>query len=45
VGDDAARKKELGRITKTIVDGGKLANYGTPAAQEYIKAWAEKYGK
>ena len=38
-----AAAKELGRITNTIIDAGKLKNYGTPAAQEYLKAWAKKY--
>lgn len=38
-------KKELGRIAKTIVDAGKVENYGTPKTQEYLKKWAEKYGE
>jgi hypothetical protein len=39
-----AAKKELGRIARTIADAGKLKDYGTPPAQEYLKKWAEKYG-
>ena len=39
-----AARKELGRIGRTIVDSGKLKDYGTPPAQEYLKKWAEKYG-
>jgi hypothetical protein len=38
-----AAAKELGRITNTIIDAGKLENYGTPAAQEYFKKWAKEY--
>lgn len=41
--DDAVRQ-ELGRIAKTIVDAGKLSNYGTPRAQEYLSKWAESIG-
>lgn len=36
-------RRELGRISNTVVKGGKLSNYGTPAAQEILKAWAKKY--
>lgn len=47
--EDAAEKseavrKELARISTTLVNGGKLENYGIPKAQEIIKKWAEKYG-
>lgn len=44
VAKSEAAQKELGRIGRTIVDSGKLENYGTPPAQEYLKKWAEKYG-
>ena len=44
VSKNEAARKELGRIGKTIVDSGKLKDYGTPAAQEWLKKWAEKYG-
>lgn len=40
-----ATKKEVGRIANTIIDAGKLENYGTPKAQEYLKKWAKEYGK
>lgn len=40
---DAARR-EVGRIAKTIVDAGKLSNYGTERAQEYLSKWAKEYG-
>jgi hypothetical protein len=39
-----AAKKEVGRITRTIVGAGKVENYGTKKAQEYIRRWAKKYG-
>ena len=38
---DERVKSEVHRIAKTIVDSGKLANYGTPAAQEYLRRWAK----
>jgi hypothetical protein len=34
----------IGRIAQTIVRSGKLEDYGTPAAQVYLRDWAEKYG-
>lgn len=37
-----AAGKEIGRIAKTIVTSGKLENYGTPKAQEYLRAWARR---
>ncbi len=41
---DEVAKKELGRIASTIVNAGKLENYGTPPAQEYLRRWAKSYG-
>lgn len=38
-----AAAKQLGVITNRIIDADKLENYGTPAAQEYLKTWARKY--
>lgn len=35
--------RELNRITNTIINAGKLENYGTPKAQEYLKKWSVKY--
>ena len=43
--EDAAVRKEVGRIANTIIDKGKLENYGTPKAQEYLAKWAKEYGK
>ncbi len=37
-------RKELGRIAQAVVNGGKLENYGTAKAQEYLKKWAKDYG-
>ena len=42
---DEAIRKEVGRIANTIIDGGKLTDYGTPKAQEYLQKWATAYGK
>lgn len=39
---DAAVRREVARITRTIVDAGKLENYGTPKAQEYLRRWAKE---
>src|SRR5262249_40371321 len=44
VKDNEAARKEVGRIAKTVVEGGKLENYGIPKAQEYLKKWAKEYG-
>jgi len=43
--ESPAIKKEIGRIASTIVGSGKLDNYGTLRAQDYLKQWAQKYGK
>lgn len=40
-----ATRAEVGRICNTIIDNGKLTDYGTPKAQEYLKKWAKEYGK
>lgn len=39
-----ATKADVGRIANTIIDAGKLTDYGTPKAQEYLKKWAKEYG-
>ena len=38
-----AAARELARISNTVVNSGKLQNYGTVRAQEILRAWAEKY--
>jgi hypothetical protein len=45
VKDNEAARKEVGRIAKAVVEGGKLENYGIPKAQEYLKKWAKEYGE
>ena len=42
-GNEAARR-EVGRIARTIIEGGKLDNYGTAPAREYLRKWAKEYG-
>jgi hypothetical protein len=39
-----AFRKKLGEAAARIVSAGKLSNYGRPAAQERLAAWAKKYG-
>lgn len=45
VASNEAARARLGEITSNIVKNGKVENYGIPAAQRYIRQWAEKYGK
>jgi len=40
--DNLDAKRELIRIAKTIVDNGKLSNYGTKPAQEFLEKWAKQ---
>ena len=44
VATNEAAKKEVGRITNTIINAGKLKEYGTPKAQEYFSKWAKEFG-
>jgi hypothetical protein len=44
IASNAAAKTQLGEITSRIVRAEKVPNYGTAAAQKYIRDWAEKYG-
>jgi hypothetical protein len=37
-------RAEVGRIANTIINAGKLEDYGTARAQEYLKKWAKEYG-
>ena len=39
-----AARKEVGRIANTIINAGKLKDYGTPRAQEFLSKWAKEYG-
>lgn len=38
-------KKEVGRIANTIINAGKLDNYGTAKSQEFLKKWAQEFGQ
>ncbi len=42
---DEAARREVGRIANTIIDAGKLENYGTAKAQDYLKKWAKEFGR
>ncbi len=44
VAENENGRQEIGRIATTIVDSGKLSNYGTEAAQKILQEWAKKYG-
>jgi hypothetical protein len=41
---NSAVRSELSRIATTIVNSGKLNNYGTPRAQEFLSKWAQEFG-
>ena len=40
-GDEAVRK-EIYRIATAVTGGGKLSDYGTPKAQEFLTKWAKE---
>ena len=42
--NNPAAKKEVGRVASTIVRSGKLGNYGTSFAQDYLRKWASQFG-
>jgi hypothetical protein len=44
VAKNEAARKEVGRIANTIIDAGKLKDYGTPRAQEFLSKWAKEFG-
>ncbi|QDU27012.1 hypothetical protein ETAA8_20960 [Anatilimnocola aggregata] len=44
VANNEATRKEVGRIANTIIKAGKLKDYGTPRAQEYLQKWAKEFG-
>ncbi len=41
---DREVRREVGRIATTIINAGKLEDYGTKTAQEYLKKWARDFG-
>jgi hypothetical protein len=45
VAENEAARREVGRIANTIIDAGKLTDYGTPRAQEFLTKWAKEFGK
>jgi hypothetical protein len=44
VAKNPAAKADVGSIANRIIDAGKLTDYGTPKAQEYLQKWAKEYG-
>lgn len=36
-------RRQVGAIARRIINAGVLENYGTPAAQAYLKKWARQY--
>ena len=40
-----AARQDIARRARTIVDAGKLADYGTPKAQLYLKKWSDDFGR
>lgn len=42
-GKNAGARQEIGRIGRRIIEAGKLADYGTPKAQEYLQKWSKEY--
>jgi hypothetical protein len=45
VRDHPTSRAQLGVAARTIVESGKLSDYGTPRAQHHLRNWAETYGK
>jgi hypothetical protein len=43
VAKDEKAKHELARIVTTVVNSGKLSNYGTEPAQKILRDWAKQY--
>jgi hypothetical protein len=35
--------QQIGDIARRIIDAGKLTDYGTPPAQQYLKKWAAQF--
>jgi hypothetical protein len=42
---DVSVKQDIGRRAATIVNGGKVENYGTSKAQDYLRKWAKEFEK
>jgi hypothetical protein len=41
---DKAIRNEVGRIANTIINAGKLEDYGTPKCREFLTKWAKEFG-
>jgi len=41
---DEAFRLRMGQVARRIIDAGKLPDYGTPKAQEFLQKWAREYG-
>jgi len=44
IAKNEAARRQLGQITNRVVNGGKLSNYGTEAAQVILKRWSKEFG-
>lgn len=44
VAEHQAAAKQLGQITKTVVNSDRFDQYGTEEARTILKSWSEKYG-
>lgn len=42
IAENAAAKRTLAEIIKRIGDAGKLQDYGTPTAQEFLRKWSKE---
>lgn len=40
---EPAVRAEVGRVARTIVEAGKVGNYGTEVAQEFLRKWAREF--
>jgi hypothetical protein len=40
---DEPFKRRVADVAGRIIDAGRLENYGTPTAQEYLKKWAKEF--
>ena len=43
VAENAAARRRLGEIASTVVNSGKLSNYGTDIAQQHLRRWAKEF--
>lgn len=42
IAENGAARRELARIVTTVVNSGKIENYGTGTAQAFLRQWKEK---